>query len=84
MLNQSGEVVGVISSKLNSKLFLQHTDTIPEGIAFAVKSIMIRPLSASAGVLGDLTFNQRKRAKMSLEEILETVRSGVVRIEVEY
>jgi len=38
LFEDSGNLVGVVVSTLNAKLFLEHADTIPQNVNFAIKS----------------------------------------------
>jgi S1-C subfamily serine protease len=44
LLNSSGEVVGIVSSKLNWRDVAKSAGAIPEGVAYAVKVAYLRPM----------------------------------------
>ena len=44
LLNSSGEVIGIVSSKLNSILIANMVGSIPEGVSYAVKIAYLRPM----------------------------------------
>ncbi len=50
VLNQSGEVVGVVSSKLNDITMLKERGLIPQNVNFAVKHPYVLALIDSAGI----------------------------------
>lgn len=50
VLNQNGEVIGVVSSKLNALNMLKEKGELPQNVNFAVKQSYLQPLIDSAGI----------------------------------
>ena len=61
LLNQQGEVIGVVSSKLNDVNMLKERGELPQNVNFAVKSNYIQALIESAGI------EQYKTSKKSVK-----------------
>ena len=76
LLNQQGEVIGVISSKLNDANMLKERGELPQNVNFAVKSSYIRALIESAGIA------QYKTAKKStgIEDAIDNAKNSVYQI----
>lgn len=68
LFNDSGEVVGVVTSKAAAAAFLIDTGTLPENIGWAVKSAMVQPLVGSAEAPPSLSSRREviERAKRSV------------------
>lgn len=80
ILNQWGQAVGVVKSKLGMS-YAMKTGTIPEGITFATKTdalqLLLRELEPELKPQGTLT----NEPEMSLDQIAERFGGAVVRIE---
>ncbi|MCF6283989.1 MAG: serine protease, partial [Candidatus Hydrogenedentes bacterium] len=82
VLDQYGRWVGIVSQKLNDMRSLEASETVAQGINFAVKATFIQPmLDPSKGVkftpfVGDIS------NPMSLEKIAASVAPSIVKIEV--
>ncbi len=44
LLNSSGEVIGIVTSKLDTLRFAERLGTVPEGVGYAVKIAYLRPM----------------------------------------
>jgi len=44
LLDQSGNVVGIVTSKMDAVKMAQHTGDIPQNINFAVKTLLVRDM----------------------------------------
>jgi len=73
LLNQQGEVIGVVSSKLNGGGTLNERGEIPQNVNFAVKSNYIQALIESGGI------EQYKTPKKSvrIEDVIENSKNSV-------
>ena len=73
LLNQQGEVIGVVSSKLNGGGTLNERGEIPQNVNFVVKSNYIQALIESAGI------EQYKTPKKSvrIEDVIENSKNSV-------
>ncbi|MGE0760277.1 MAG: S1C family serine protease [Pirellulaceae bacterium] len=80
ILNRFGQVIGVATSKLSPGYALQR-GTIPEGITFAVKVDMLRPLLATAGRLGDVRADVPIEEPLPLDRVTEMYGASVLRVE---
>lgn len=80
LLNDRGAVIGVVSAKLGMGVAIA-SGTLPEGVAFAVKSELIGLLAAGAGKSKMLQEIEEAGIALPLERIIETVGKGVVRVE---
>jgi S1-C subfamily serine protease len=76
LLNQQGEVIGVISSKLNDANMLKERGELPQNVNFAVKSNYIHALIESAGI------EQYKSTKKSvrIEDAIDNAKNSVYQI----
>jgi hypothetical protein len=82
LLDAGGRVIGIVTSKLGLGYAIQ-TGTIPEGVTFAIKTDLIRPLISAAGASGQVEFDMAEPTLMRLEDMTATFGKGVVRIEAE-
>ena len=49
---RQGEVIGVVTAKLNAATVFQWTGVLPEGVSYAVKSAYLQPLLDSLPKMG--------------------------------
>ena len=80
LLDERGNVIGIVSSGLVAS----RAESVPDGIAFAVKADFVWPLAGSARVAGELEAATGEEPDRTLEELVETWRESVVRIEAEH
>jgi len=73
VLNSEGEVIAVVTSKLNDIEVLKSRGEIPQNVNFAIKSNYIKPLLETSGVIN--TSVLKKSA--NIEEAIETRKSSV-------
>lgn len=83
VLDQNGQVIGIVTSKLGLGLTGDGKIRIPEGIVFAVKSDAIRPLLAASGNTDALKSANEVEKDYSAEDVAREVGRAVVRIESE-
>jgi S1-C subfamily serine protease len=76
LLNSSGEVIGVVTSKLNWELTLKASGQIPEGVNYAVKVAYLRPMLEGISLEASI-----KVLPMSADEIFSSAGSSVFRVE---
>jgi S1-C subfamily serine protease len=76
LLNSSGEVIGVVTSKLNWELTLKASGQIPEGVNYAVKVAYLRPMLEGISLEASI-----RVAPMSADEIFSSAGSSVFRVE---
>ena len=72
LVNERGEVVGLITSTAAVQTFFAITGTLPQNVNWAVKSDYIRPLFEAPGV---------KAATSSREEAVQRVRNAICMVE---
>ena len=78
LLNLRGEVVGVVTSKLNAIEVFRYTGDVPQNVNFAVKVGYVETLLASAGLVrqGPVV----PAAEGDLEDVARRVRGAVVMV----
>ncbi len=78
LLSLRGEVVGVVTSKLNAIEVFRYTGDVPQNVNFAVKSSYVDTLLAAAGLVrqGPIV----PAAEGDLEEVARRVRGAVVMV----
>ncbi len=83
VLDQYGRWVGIVSQKLNDQKTLDVSQTVSQGINFAVKATVILPLVEAGGVVQLSEAAGAPNTPMSLEEIAANLAPSIVRINVE-
>ena len=78
LINKYGEVIGVVSSSINSQFMAKKTGSLPQNINYAVKSDYIRPLASNA--LNALPVNELPSSKMDMEDLARRIVNSVVLI----
>ena len=73
LLNQQGEVVGVVSSKLNAINILKEHGDIPQNINFAVKYPYISAMLDAANVLPPKSQKKTKKIEDAITQAKESV-----------
>ncbi len=80
LFNANGELVGIVFSGLNAKLFYEAAGIIPQNVNFAIKATYLKNLLE---VLPDApTFGEQKNALagLSMERLIEVVSPLIVRV----
>ncbi len=75
LVNEKGEVVGVITSTAAIMPFIQETGTLPQNVNWAVKADYIKPM---------IELPKCETCNHNREQIIENVRNATFLIEVEY
>jgi hypothetical protein len=78
LLNDSGHLVGIVTSKLNALKILKITGDIPENVNFALKTTTVRTFLDSNGFTYQIAGNERQ---MSPADVGDMARPFTVQIE---
>lgn len=73
VLNQEGEVVGIVSSKLNALAIMKASGEVPQNVNFAMKFPYIKALMESAGI----AVKTAQRKTKSLEDAIHNAKNSV-------
>ncbi|HEY7986743.1 MAG TPA: serine protease [Methylophilaceae bacterium] len=73
LLNQNGEVIGVVSSKLNDANMLKERGELPQNVNFAVKQSYLQPLIESAGIVLDTPSKKINRIEDAINQSKDSV-----------
>jgi len=76
LLNLRGEVVGVVTSKLNAIEVFRYTGDVPQNVNFAVKAEYVRSLLVATGLMRHASVVPA--AEDDLQEVVRRVRGSVV------
>jgi len=76
LLDKSGDVVGVVSQKLNDFAVAQAFDTLPQNVNFAIKSSTLEMFLQNANV----TSKDHKSQETNSNNVAESARQFTVRI----
>jgi len=83
VLDQQGRWVGIVSQKLNDLRRLQESQTVAQGLNYAVKATFVKPLlDPRTGVDIAVAPALSKNEVISLEEITRKLSPSIVKIEV--
>ena len=80
LLNENGEIVGVVVSTLNAKYFYENETIIPQNVNFAIKSNYVTNLISLLPEHKELTTRKNLLLGKSLEEKIELVSPFIVTI----
>jgi serine protease Do len=84
VLDQQGRWVGIVSQKLNDLRRLQESQTVAQGLNFAVKATFVKPLlDPRTGVEIAVAPALSRNEAISLEDITQKLTPSIVKIEVE-
>jgi hypothetical protein len=78
LLDQSGNVVGVVTSKLSPIWAIRATGDLPQNVNFAIKASLVREFLDSRGVQ---YVTRPSQTRLETTDIAETARGGVVSIQ---
>ncbi len=77
LLNQRGEVVGIVTAMLDEFVTAQHTGSLPQNVNYAIKSsFLLSFLEAIPEVSNDLAEN--KDSNLARTEIIEKASKAIV------
>jgi TPR repeat protein len=80
LLDESGNVVGVVVAQLNAGAFAEHTGTLPQNVNYAVKSAYVRPLLEEHGVNFSNAPQAAPQATSRMEDVVARVKKSIVLI----
>lgn len=83
VLDQQGRWVGIVSQKLSDLATLQHSQTVAQGLNFAVKATHIQPLLRASGGVPIARAGRATRDPISLERITKDLSPSIVKIHAE-
>ncbi len=83
VLDRYGRWVGIVSQKLNDQKTLDVSQTVAQGINFAVKASVIQPLLEAGGNVTLATGTDTTTTPMTLEQIAANLAPSIVRINVD-
>ncbi|HEX2778564.1 MAG TPA: hypothetical protein VHM30_03625, partial [Gemmatimonadaceae bacterium] len=69
LFDASGNVVGVVVTKLNAKIVAEETGDIPQNVNFAVKGAVARDFLRTQGVLFHTAPSKERRSNADVGEI---------------
>ena len=75
LLNNSGEVVGVIIAKLDDSKFFRYSGEIPQNINYAIKSNYLKELIKTNSNIDLINFKEGE--KKEIEDIVEIVKQSI-------
>lgn len=73
LLNQQGEVVGVVSSKLNTMYIMKEHNEVPQNVNFAVKYPYVSAMIESAGI----STNKQSKKINKIEDAITNAKESV-------
>lgn len=76
LMNLKGEVVGVVTSKLNALVVASKTGDIPQSVNFAIKANVMRMFLEANGIPSDLPISTN--GAMTIPEVAEKARKSVL------
>jgi len=79
LINTGGQVIGIVATKLSLR-YAAKIDSVPEGVAFVIKSDLLRPLIGAARRSQDVAFEPAQADAIALEQLVERFGSSVVRV----
>jgi hypothetical protein len=82
VLDQYGRWVGIVSQKMNDMATLQATETVTQGINFAVKASFIQPLVQPKGGVVLVPAPAATGEALTLEAMVQKLAPSIVKIEV--
>ena len=80
LLNEKGEIVGVVVSTLNAQYFYENNSVIPQNINFAIKSDYVSNLISILPEYKELTNRKNLLLGKSFEEKIELISPFIVTI----
>ena len=83
VLDQQGRWVGVVSQKMNDQATLDRSQTVAQGMNFAVKASYIYPLISKGNGVNLVPYAGDGTTTMNLEKIAASVAPSIVKIEVD-
>ena len=83
VLDQQGRWVGIVSQKMNDQATLDRSQTVAQGMNFAVKASYIYPLISKGNGVNLVPYSGDGTTTMNLEKIAATIASSIVKIEVD-
>lgn len=78
LINKKGEVVGIISSKLNQFATLKQANTFVQNVNYAIKIQYATPMLTQFGL--NLSLNQEKNVELSGSELVDFVNDSIILI----
>lgn len=78
LLDQSGNVIGVVNAKANDFLFAQNVGEIPQNINFAIKSDLVKSFLNAHNVKYETTISDEL---VTVPDIVDEAKNYVVKIE---
>lgn len=81
LFNNKGEIIGIVFSSLNAKLFYENTDIIPQNVNFAIKSdYLINLINMLSFDCSSIFESNNELSNYTIEEQVEKIEPYIVQI----